>query len=183
MIEEQYRCDWCGVLMDKPACSTRRGTKHFCSLDCSTARDLPAFIILSLFGFFTGIFSIFTPHENRLILLILGAILGLLFSYCSYDVYRIRKKVPRGSRKGFRLEEGVYDRAIYEKAWNVRHTRCNLLSCSMLVSATSVSFNSILYPFPIFHESTRTRYPDSNYWVSLGFHVWASNVLCACYYC
>ena len=116
MIEEQYRCDWCGVLMDKPACSTRRGTKHFCCLDCSTARDLPTFIILSLFGFFTGIFSIFTPHENRLILLILGAILGLLFSYCSYDVYRIRKKVPRGSRKGFRLEEGVYDRAIYEKA-------------------------------------------------------------------
>ena len=116
MNEELYECDWCGVLMDKPVCSTRRGTKHFCSIDCSRARDLPAFIIMSLFGFFTGIFSPFAPHENRLALLILGISLGLLFTYCSYDVYSIRGKVPRGSRKGFRLEGGVYDRTIYEKA-------------------------------------------------------------------
>jgi hypothetical protein len=104
MNEELYECDWCGVLMDKPVCLSRRGAKHYYSFDCSRARDLHTFIILSLFGIFTGILSQFVPQENRLIL---GVSLGLLFTCCSYDVYRIREKVPRGSRKGFRHENGV----------------------------------------------------------------------------
>ena len=183
MNEELYECDWCGVLMDKPVCSSLRPPKLYCSYDCCKAGDLPNLILISLFGFSTVIISLLVSNGRRLILLMVGVSLGLLFSYCSFDAYKFRKKVPRGSRKGFRLEDGVNEWTIYEKAWNVRHTWCNLLSCSIFLSATSVSFDSILYTFPIFHESTRTRYPDSIYLVSLGFIGWASNVLCGCNYC
>ena len=110
MNEELYECDWCGVLMEKAKCSSLRPPKQYCSYDCCNAGDLPNLILISLFGFSTVIISLLVSNGRKLILLIGGVSLGLLFSYCSFDAYKVRKKVPRGSRKGFRLEDGEYYR-------------------------------------------------------------------------
>ena len=109
MNDELYECDWCGVLMDKPDYSSRRGSRHYCSYDCYNVKDLLGVILISFSGFSLSIFSLFISDSRKLLFLIFGAILGLSFSYCSFEAFKFRRKVPRGSRKGFLLEDGVYE--------------------------------------------------------------------------
>ena len=109
MNEELYECDWYGVLMAKPVYSSRRGSRHYCSYDCYNTKDLLGVILISFSGFSFSIFSLFISDSRRLLFLIFGAILGLSFSYCSFEAFKFRRKVPRGSRKGFLLEDGVYE--------------------------------------------------------------------------
>lgn len=102
--DEPFVCDWCGVYFNKSPYLTKRRTKHYCSLDCGRVRDFFVFAIMSTFGFVMGILILLTSHPEKFSISLLGIILGFVFFVCSFDVWRIRRKTPRDSRRGLHID-------------------------------------------------------------------------------
>ncbi|MGY5858981.1 MAG: hypothetical protein RTU63_06405 [Candidatus Thorarchaeota archaeon] len=104
---ESFECDWCGVTFVKTPIINKRKTRCFCSSDCARAEDFIVFAILSAFGFFASIVALLLPFPDRFEVSLLGVIMGFIGFFCGFDNWKVRRKTPRGSRKGQYLDRNI----------------------------------------------------------------------------
>jgi hypothetical protein len=96
---ESYECDWCGLSFVKTPITNKKKTRYYCSSDCARAKDFIVFALLSAFGFFASIAAFLVPIPDRFDIIFLGAVMGFIGFFCGFDNWKVRRRIPRGSRK------------------------------------------------------------------------------------
>lgn len=104
---ESFECDWCGATFTKEPITNIRKTRYYCSSDCIRARDFFAVVILSGFGFFATIATLILPIPDRFERCLLAAIIGFIGFFLSLDIWKIRRRIPKGSRKEQYLDSDI----------------------------------------------------------------------------
>ena len=100
-------CDWCGVSFTTPPIKPLGRSRYYCSKDCGGAADFPMIAILSVPMLILGIPNLLFYYPESFGRDLLFFLMGLGFFYWSFQLWRIRRKTPKGSRKEPQLDNDV----------------------------------------------------------------------------
>lgn len=109
---ESNECDWCGVTFTNTPYTTKRKSSCYCSLDCSRTGDFLAATIVLAIGFLGSISTLIleipdVSIEDKIVTCVFGVILVFIGFILSRDVWKIRRRIPKGSRKEQHLDNDI----------------------------------------------------------------------------
>ena len=94
-----YDCNWCRVSFTTTPIKSKWKGRYYCSRDCSRAGWLPVYAIPTVFAFLVSIPNLLFYYPEMFSSSLAGLLAGLaLFSF-SIDIWNVRRKTPKGSRK------------------------------------------------------------------------------------
>ena len=109
---ESNECDWCGVTFTNTPHTTKRKSSCYCSLDCSRTGDFLAAAIVLAIGFLGSIAALIVEIpdktiEDRIVACVFGVILVFIGLFLSHTIWKIRRRIPKDSRKGQYLDSDI----------------------------------------------------------------------------